>query len=215
MGAFVFWWIERHLKGKTKYIDVFLNHRFCFACTVVVTQWQSGFSTELLLQDQRTEICSIASLSPIQTNICNLSSFNSSGTRLTEFLEGQKKNILKSQHQSLVFVDSRRFVYALCRLQFAVQAILVDVEGYKQADGSGSCKLQDQLSGRLSEVGSWQPNGYILCCFRNSSQCYRIAHERITESLHQRHYKTVKIKIPNGCVRLMITKKLFWKWCFL
>lgn len=42
---------------------------------------------------------------------------------------------------------------------FAIQAILVDVEGYEQADGFSSCELQDQLSERLSEVSSWQPNG--------------------------------------------------------
>ncbi|KAL2303726.1 hypothetical protein Nmel_009004 [Mimus melanotis] len=44
---------------------------------------------------------------------------------------------------------------------FAIQAILVDKQGYEQADGFSSCELQDQLSGRLSEVGSWQPNGDI------------------------------------------------------
>ncbi|OXB66052.1 hypothetical protein ASZ78_001539 [Callipepla squamata] len=49
------------------------------------------------------------------------------------------------------------------------QAILVDTKGYELADGFSSCKLQDQLPERLSEVGSWQPSGYNPSGLRNST----------------------------------------------
>lgn len=140
------------------------------------TEWQSVFSTEVLLWDQRKEIVCIASLLLILTlkrHICNLSSFCSFMYGVTEFLEEQSRDFFFFQLTSkLSFHRLWRVclcTFSLSTAMFAVEAILVDVESYELADGFSSCKFQDQLSGRLSEVGSWQPNGYSPCSIRNST----------------------------------------------
>lgn len=143
-------------------------------CSSLKTQWQAGFPTQVLLWDQRTEVCSIASLSLILTLKQHIASFHLavvSCTSSQNFLKSRENYFLKSTSK-LSFHWLLRVclcTFSLSPAVFAVQAILVGVEGDEQADGFSSCKSQDQLSGKLSEVGSWQPHGYNSCSPRNST----------------------------------------------
>lgn len=138
-----------------------------FACTAVVRCSSNLFFLQRFhckIKEQNLQYSFSVTDTNSKTTYSNLSSFSIFMYILTQFLEDQRENIFKSQHQScfhwLLWVCLCAFSSSTA--VFAVQAILVDVEGHAQADGFSSCKLQDQLSGRLSEVGSWQPNGVQL-----------------------------------------------------
>lgn len=94
-----------------------------------------------------------------EVTYCNLSSFSSFTYIVAEFLEEQIKGYIFLQLASkLRFHRLWRVclcTFSLSTAMFAVQAILVDGKSYELADGFVSCKLQDQLPERLSEVGSW------------------------------------------------------------
>lgn len=105
IGIFVFCGIKMHLKGKTKERHFPKSQiLFCMYCSCK-TLWQSVFPTEVLQWNQRTEICSIASVTDInyRATCCNLSSSSSFMYILREFLEEQKNPYFLRPRSKLCF----------------------------------------------------------------------------------------------------------------